>query len=341
MSYKRFDQEDVVVSAESVTTPVWSGNLTTLETFTTSSTQVGGSSADYYYDIYQTGSTDTSARVQFSVAYADKKGSGSLNYNTAVVGKSPSSTVYGQYRNLVLGTEEEDFTFGSNNSEHFYVMSIDRARYKEKLLPGSLTLKLKKSGSGEFLSLTDNSSQVSTTTFSDAGRVYELISGSVGAKSSGAKTDEGYTLGSGSYGKLLPDIGIILLNGRALDAVATHGGLGLGTNRAANTASLNNRRFYDILAHSASFRVQSEETISSNFVFVRARNSEFNYSTNPSLITGSGEIRHNVMINSPQAFVTSVGLYNDNNDLLAVAKLSRPLLKDFTKESLVRIKLDY
>jgi hypothetical protein len=47
------------------------------------------------------------------------------------------------------------------------------------------------------------------------------------------------------------------------------------------------------------------------------------------------------MINSPQAFVTSVGLYNDNNDLLAVAKLSRPLLKDFTKESLVRIKLDY
>lgn len=47
------------------------------------------------------------------------------------------------------------------------------------------------------------------------------------------------------------------------------------------------------------------------------------------------------MINTPQAFVTSVGLYNDNNDLLAVAKLSRPLMKDFTKESLVRIKLDY
>ena len=47
------------------------------------------------------------------------------------------------------------------------------------------------------------------------------------------------------------------------------------------------------------------------------------------------------MINSPQAFITTVGLYNDNNDLLAVAKLSRPLLKDFTKETLVRIKLDY
>ena len=47
------------------------------------------------------------------------------------------------------------------------------------------------------------------------------------------------------------------------------------------------------------------------------------------------------MINTPQSYMTTVGLYNDNNDLLAVAKLSRPLLKDFTKESLIRIKLDY
>jgi len=171
--------------------------------------------------------------------------------------------------------------------------------------------------------------------------VYELITGSLGTKSSAAKNDNGYTQGSGFYGKLLPDIGIILLNGKALDASATAGGLNLNTNRAANTASLNNRKIFNALDYSGSFRVQSEETITSNFVFVRARNSEFNYSTNPSLITGSGELRHNVMINTPQSFITSVGLYNDNNDLLAVAKLSRPLLKDFTKESLVRIKLDY
>ena len=87
--------------------------------------------------------------------------------------------------------------------------------------------------------------------------------------------------------------------------------------------------------------LQSEETVSSNFVFVRVRNSEYNYSTNPSNITGSGELRHDIMINSPQAYITTVGLYNDSNDLLAIAKLSRPLLKDFTKEALVRIKLDY
>ena len=62
---------------------------------------------------------------------------------------------------------------------------------------------------------------------------------------------------------------------------------------------------------------------------------------NPSNISGSGELRWNVMVNTPQTYITTVGLYNDNNDLLGVAKLSRPLLKDFTKEALVRIKLDY
>tara|TARA_R110000803_G_scaffold3958_3_gene13622 strand:- start:1332 stop:2354 length:1023 start_codon:yes stop_codon:yes gene_type:complete len=340
MSYKRFDTEDVVVSAESVTAPVWSSDAVTLTNFFTSSTQIGGTSADYYYDVYQTSSTLSTARVQFSIAYADKQGSGSLYYNDNVAGKSPSSTIYGQYRNLALGDEEANFTFGSITSEHFYVIAIDRARYKEKLLPGTLDLKLHVSASGAEISLTDNSQVVSTTTFNDAGRVYELVSGSTGTVYTGLQTN-GYSVNSGSYGKLLPDIGILLLNGNALDAPAISGGLALNTTRTANTAGVNLSKFYNLLTLSGSFRIQSEETISSNFIFVRARNSEFNYSTNPSIITGSGELRHNIMINSPQSYITAVGLYNDNNDLLAVAKLSRPLLKDFTKESLVRIKLDY
>jgi hypothetical protein len=47
------------------------------------------------------------------------------------------------------------------------------------------------------------------------------------------------------------------------------------------------------------------------------------------------------LINNPQTFITTVGLYNDQNELLAVAKLSRPLVKDFTKEALIKVKLDY
>lgn len=343
MSFKRFDQEDIVVSAESVTSPLWSGDQVTLQGFFTSSVQVAGTTGDYYVNVYQTGSSLQGARTQFSIAYADKQGFGALVYNSASAatrGKSPTSTIYGQYRTLVLGDEEQDFNFGGVASDHFYALAIDRARFKEKLLPGTLDLRLKVSGSAT-LRLTDNSSVQTTTTFNDAGRVYELVSGSLGQVSSGKKQDNGYTVASGSYGKLLPDIGVILLNGNALDDLPANGGLGLATNRNGDTVGANNEKLYDSLKAIGSFRLQSQETITSNFVFVRARNNEFNYSTNPSLITGSGEIRHDVMVDSPQSFVTAVGLYNDNNDLLAVAKLSRPLIKDFTKEALVRIKLDY
>jgi hypothetical protein len=342
MSYKRFDPEDVVVSAESITSPIWSGDSTTLTTFFTSSTQTGGASGDYYYDIYQTASNLTGARVQFSVAYADKLGSGSLLFNSNVEGKAPSSTVFGQYRNLVLGDENTDFTFGEVNSDHFYAINVDRARYKEKILPGTLDLKLNISGSTNVLRLTDNSKVVSTTSFTDSGRVFELITGSIGTLATGKVQSNGYTSNSGSYGKLLPDIGVLLINGNALKAPVANGGLAFTSSRGNNALGNNNlASFYELLNYGSNFRLQSEETISSNFIFVRARNSEFNYSTNPSIITGSGELIHNVMINTPQSYMTTVGLYNDNNDLLAVAKLSRPLLKDFTKESLIRIKLDY
>jgi len=348
MSFKRFDIEDVVVSAESISTPVWSGNQTTLTGFFTSSTQVGGASGDYYYNVYQTSASLDAARVQFSLAYGHKKGSGSLFFNPRVPAKTPSSTVYGQYRSLILGDEDADFVFGGVASEHFYAVSINRARYKEKLLPGTFTLTLAHSASNGqtyVKTLTDNSKVASTVTFTDAGRVYELVSGSLGTVNT-SLNNNGYTIANGSYGKLLPDVGVILINAKALDSSPVSGGLRLEANQLANTVtysgSKNNlQQGYDLFDRGGSFRIQSEETIASNFVFVRARNSEFNYSSNPSLITGSGELRHDVMINSPQSYITAVGLYNDNNDLLAVAKLSRPLLKDFTKEALVRVKLDY
>ena len=345
MSFKRFDQEDIVVSAESVTAPVWSGDQVALTTFHTSSTQLGNNTGDFYYNVYQTNVSSSEARVQFSIAYGHKNGAGSLSYNSSITG-SPSQTVYGQYRSLVLGDENAEFSFGGVSSEHFYALSVDRARYKEKLLPGTLDLVLRvREGLNapytfRDIHLTDDSAVTQTAVFNDAGRVYQLISGSLGSRNTSINSS-GYTAGAGSYGYLLPDIGTIILNAKALGSAQNSGGLALPVNTAMDTRTDNMKNLYYSLEEGNRFRVQSEETVTSNFIFVRARNSEFNYSTNPSLITGSGELRHDTMVNSPQAYVTAVGLYNDNNDLLAVAKLSRPLLKDFTKEALVRIKLDY
>jgi hypothetical protein len=338
MSFKRLDPEDVSISAESTVAPAWSGQLTTLTSFHTASSQVATPSGLYYYDIYQSMFGSTGAAVQFSVAFGNRLGSGSAPLNVNEVGKSPSAIVYGQYRTLINGDENTDFTFDTATPNSIYVISVNRSRFKEKLLPGTFSLTLS-SGSNS-ITITDDSRIANTVSYIDAGRVYNLISGSAGTAVTSFNTS-GYTANSGSYGKLYPDVGILVLNGDALGAPAASGGLALAFNETGSATSKNLSLMYNAVKQGANFTLQSEETITSNYVFVRVRNSEYNYSMNPSNISGSGELRWDVMVNTPQTYITTVGLYNDNNDLLGVAKLSRPLLKDFTKEALVRIKLDY
>lgn len=339
MGFKRFDPEDFLVSADAVSSTVWSGNSPELTAFYYSTAQFQ-TAGDYYLSIYQTASTSPSAEVQFDIAYGHVRGSGSLYYNASVPGVSPASTIYGQYRSLVLEDENSQFLFGSVTGSYFYALNISRARYKEKLLPGSLNLTLT-SGSTT-LRLTDNSQNGNLPLYYGTQRAYQIVSGSDGLPYNFSSGGTGFTPSSGSYGLFLPDTSIILLNGMALDSTGSAGGLGLNTNLTPNTDGQNTLKLYNALVSGSSFELNSEETITSDFVFVRARNAEFNYSENPSFISGStGEVIYPYFINSPQVYPTTVGLYNDANELLAVAKLSRPLQKNFTKEALVRVKLDF
>jgi hypothetical protein len=338
MGFKRFDPEDFLVSADSVSSTVWSGNNPELTEFKYSTAQFQ-TTGDYYLSVYQTSSSDPSAEVQFDIAYGHINGSGSLYYNSAVTGSSPSTTIYGQYRSLILEDENSKFEFGGVKQDYFYAINVSRARYKEKLLPGSLNLVLA-SGS-QVLYLTDNSQNVSLPSFFGTQRAYQIVSGSRGSAYNTESGGLGYTTSSGSYGLFLPDISTIILNGKALDINGSEG-INLSTNLLPDTDGQNTLKLYDALVSGSSFELNSEETITSDFVFVRTRNSEFNYSTNPSFISGStGEVIYPFFIDNPQVYPTTVGLYNDADELLAVAKLSRPLQKNFTKEALVRIKLDF
>ena len=339
MAFKRLDPEDLVISTDSVTSTLWSNNNPTLTGFFTSSTQVSSNAGQFYYSVYQTSSTDISATVQFDIAYCDKVGSGSAPYNISVPSMSPTRTNYGQYRTLILGDENANFVFGNFTSSYFYAINTERARYKQSLLPGTMTLIL--SGSGGRISLTDDSVFASSVIFTDAGRVYNLVSGSAGNVYTTPSTPQGWTPSSGSYGLFLPDIGVMLLNGAALDGTGAAGGISLGTTRTS-AVSNNPSKIVNALNLGKSFTLNNQEALSSDFIFVRARNNEFNYSENPSFISGStGEVIFDSFINNPQTYISTVGLYNDNSELLAVAKLSRPLPKDFTKELLVRVKLDF
>ena len=337
MAFKRLDPEDFVVSSDSITSTLWSTGAPALTSFFTSSTQAAGSSGDYYLSVYQTASNLSTATVQFDIAYADALGSGSVLYNPIVPQNSYTKTIYGQYRSLILEDENANFIFGTGNNvvtgSNFWVLSIERANYKQSLFPGSLNLQL--SGSGGIINLTDNSLDNPVSVFLGSTRVYQLISGSNGT--AGTLANSGYVLNSGSYGLVFPDLGTILLNPSAVSQ-----SIRVAPSRSNNSDGLNPQRLFASISGAASFALNSEETITSDYVFIRARNSEFNYSENPTFISGStGEVIYDNFINAPQVYVTTVGLYNDSNNLLAVAKMSRPLLKDFTKEALVRVKLDF
>lgn len=335
MSFNRLASEDFVVSSDSITATLWSAGAVSLTNFYTSSVQEAGSSGNFYLNIFQTSSNADSAVVQFAIAYGNQYGSGSSFYNSAVTSISPTLTTYKQYQVLVLGDENANFIFGGLTSSDFWVISVDRTRYKESIFPGSLSLAL--SGSSGSITLTDDSQVASSIIFNEAGRIYQLVSGSQGTVDTSADPN-GYSV-SGSYGWLLPDIGTIILNPTALSA-----SIGLASSQSYNSDGLNYRALFNAMngTSAKSFYLNSQETISSDYIFVRARNAEFNYSENPSFISGStGEVVFNSFINNPQTYVTTIGLYNDTNELLAVAKLSRPLAKDFTKEALVRVKLDF
>ena len=336
MSFKRLDAEDFVVSSDSISATLWSTGAPTLTSFYTSSVQAAGSAGNYYLSVYQTSSTSTDAATQFDIVYADVAGSGSTPYNAVIPKNSPSSTIYGQYRALILEDENASFIFGTDTNvltaEDYWVLSVERARYKESLFPGSFNLTL--SGSGGTIHLTDNSQDVLVNTFIGSSRVFQLVSGSDGSAIAGG----GYVANSGSYGLLFPELGTVLLNPNAISQ-----SIGVTTNRTAGLANgTNNATLYNSINLGESFKLNSQETITSDYLFIRARNSEFNYTENPTFISGStGEVIYDNFINNPQTYITTVGMYNDSNELLAVAKISRPLIKDFTKEALLRVKLDF
>ena len=338
----RYDRGDKVIDTQKIITSTWSGNTNDADVFSSfsssgASTAVAStSSAAFFIEIYNDAS---STETQYAVAYGHKKGSGSLDFTSDVGGFGNSATrvIYNQYRQLVYGDETSDFNFEGTTPDDIYVININRARYKHNLKAGSLNLFLSGSTAGAALGtihLTDDSVSTSgSATITNAGRQFNLVSGSSGVMLSGttlAQTD------SGSYGFFYPDSGFIILNPRALSM-----SIALSESVGSNEHNHNHHLFKNAISGGNSFVVDSEEKVTSQYYFTRAKNNEFNYTTNPSFIDTNGNLNYTSMVDNPKTFITTIGLYNDSNDLVAVAKVSQPISKDFSKEALIRVKLDY
>jgi hypothetical protein len=119
-------------------------------------------------------------------------------------------------------------------------------------------------------------------------------------------------------------------------------------------------KLFNAIKLGGSFKARSTEFVPSKHYFIRVKNTDFNYSNNPSFVYGGkeatqiheegsgpnrdywiGRLRHEDFIDDPKSYITTVGLYNENNELVAVAKCSVPILKSFDTETLIKVKLDF
>ena len=343
--YKKFGSIDKVTNrTEVVTSGIWSGDAGSLETFHTSSAQSSSASGKYYLDVYNENATSSSAEVQFSIAYGHISGGGAPTLDQTDSSTLPTKAIYSQFRNLLLDSGDTYFsvysgtTAGGKNLDDILAINVNRARYKEQLDPGNIQLNLKNGST--IISLIDDSGQ--TEAVGASGRVFNMVSGALNIGTANEGTISSVTASNGQgWGLFYPDAGIMLLN-----PIAVAAGLGVSfvSASAANTYSnaSNNMKLYQAISASADFQARRTENVSTSHYFVRANNREFNFSNNPTFITGSvGQFVQATFERDPKVYITSVGLYDDANELLAVAKTSKPIEKSFDKEVAIKVKLDF
>lgn len=355
--YKRFGEFDVVKAKnEVVTAGLWSGDSGSLTTFFTSSTQAASTSGKYYYNIYKTNpATDSSAEVQFAVAYGHLFGSGSPALSVDDDSVVETKATYTQYRTLLLDPTDTFFTFVNSagtghDSDDIYVINLNRARFREKMDAQNWSLKL--SGSNGLFTFIDDSGKKFNDTAGSTGRVFNVVSGSLNLGTQLEATIVSTTASNGEgYGLFYPDQGLIVLNpsaiGQTLGNVTF--GTGSGHSQTANLSgslstafsAYNHSRLFSAIRLGGDFEARRTENISTEHFFVRATNREFNYSNNPTFADTNGVFTEATFEEDPKVYVTTVGLYNDSNELIAVAKTSQPIPKSFDKEILVKVKIDF
>ena len=342
MAFQRFNPENDVVENQrtTISSGLWTGGSSTLTGFFTQS--LNGNITGSVLELYNVDpNTDTSAETQIAVGYANVHGSGSAGNTTKLTtGGRQTAALYRQFRNVILApnTNEFSFTGAASSSDDFYFISFQRARQREKIDPGNWELHLtgQMAGKAAKIQLIDDSGAGLNPLVNEGGRVFNVVSGSI---NDGINTAAASQPGGG-LGLFYPDLGIILLDASQMEA---SGGLADPVNpRSSDTFDNRPQKFYNSIKSGSSFQARREEEISSTNYFIRANNKDFNFSSNPTFSTGSdGSLTQGTFFKDPKTFITQVGLYNDENELLAIAKLSKPLLKSYSREAIIKVKLDF
>jgi hypothetical protein len=341
--------KDIMSARDILITKGLFNHTQSLLSYNTSSYQ-NSNSKKYYYDVVdQTRVIDGKPISYFSVAYGNKNGSGSL-YEGYEFNDSPTRAIYGQYRLSALDQSENEFKFyntGSYSSgrKDIYAISFNRDSLTDRIDPGNFELSL--SGSSGTLTLVDNSKDMFEDKFSNeyVYTSFDIVSGSLtnGIHSSGTgsvTTNANFT----TYGKVYPNLGFMVLDAEKLDDE-----IGLNTNLGNNVDGDNSYKIFTAISGAAviglPLKARSSKNKKTNHYFIRAGAATSNYTNNPTVTDESSTqdkyIKNEYFKYRPTTYITTVGLYNDMNELLAVAKLSKPIIKTPDKDILIKIRLNW
>ena len=216
---------------------------------------------------------------------------------------------------MLLPPNDNKFTFNGSDSDSIYIINFNRARYREKIDPGNIEISLASGATGSDRVVLIDDSSTSLGTVGEAGKIFNIVSGSI---------DAGTTIHNSTspvhFGLLFPQHGIVILNGDKLDeAYGSLGGAGFTTNKVSGEQGANHVvQLYNALSSSyvsnptkAGLQARSSEQVKSTYYFVRMKNAEYNYSNNPSFVTGSlGQLAYSTFVTDPQVYITTIGLYN-------------------------------
>jgi hypothetical protein len=324
----------------------------------------------YYLNVFPDATTYANNDPYFSIAYGNyygDLGSGSFDLDTGSILAFAPKAIYTQYQNLLLGTGESGlFQFESGSFSNpqtiigndIFVVNFSSYKMKDQIDEGLFEITL--TGSKGSMTLIDDSPFTA-----QASSVYNLITGSINQSTNISPSYQG-------IGLFYPKDGVVIFNAQVVDQLiglsnlsGTLGPAGVicpanyHTNSIAGMAiagqsslvptTVNHKVFFWAIQNANNtIKVRKSEFVPSQHYFVRVKNRDFNYSNNPTYvyngtdgIHAAGTIYNADFITNPTTYITTVGLYDVSNELVAVAKLSRPAIKTFDNELLIKVRLDF
>ena len=231
---------------------------------------------------------------------------------------------------------ESDLTLNNDRimSEVFFV-NFARLLTKDQIKKGTFSLTV---GTGSWATPFSHTKVLTDASASATGGTGTSIGGDYGVLYSGSSP-----VGQGACGLVFYQAGIAVLTASVWNGVSEfNSGSSFGYNPTQSLVTASITGSCDALRHRVQNLTFNNTTeINSTIYFCRVPANKFNYSTNPTYVSNGACVVKDVASDQPVSYITTVGLYNSNNELLAVAKLSEPLKKSPSNELTLRVRLDY